>query len=109
MFTFTSGRRALLALAVALSAGACANFPGGKCDSAGCAEDQRIRAEVEKQLNAQSSLRFFGIRVQTRDQVVYLEGAVDTRADQRRAEKIALAVPGVKKVENGLSLLGNGY
>ena len=103
-----SARVALLAVAAALSTGGCAGW-FGRCDSSDCAEDARIRAEVQKQLNESPSLRFFNIHVQTYDQVVYLQGLVDTRVDRGRATDIARGVPGVKTVYNEIGLLGNGW
>ena len=103
---FTSTRLLLAGLAVALSAGACADF--GKCVSAGCVEDARIRADVMSRIDHRPSLRFFNIDVQASDRAVYLGGLVDTEIDRYQAGQIASAVPGVQRVYNGLELMGNG-
>jgi osmotically-inducible protein OsmY len=67
-------------------------------------EDERIRAEVQKQIDEQASLRYDYISVRTVDHVVYLKGLVDTNFDRRQAEAIASAVPGVTKVNDQLAL-----
>jgi osmotically-inducible protein OsmY len=105
---FTSRRLAVLLLAAALSSGALAESSGGKCASTDCLGDANIRAEVQKKLNEQPSLKFFDIHVMAADRAVYLSGIVDTRADRSRAAAIARAVPGVSKVYNDLALSGNG-
>ena len=107
---FRSARVALLAVAAALCTGGCAGF-FGRCDSSAsdCAEDARIRAEVQKQLDESPSLKFFGIHVEAHDRAVYLEGLVDTRVDRNNATDIARAVPGVAMVYNELGLRGNGW
>jgi len=103
---FASARVKVLTLAAALCVGACADFL--KCESAACQEDANLRKEVRQQIDAHSSLKFFSIDVQTHDGAVYLQGAVDTEGDRQRAEVIASAVPGVKRVYNALGLIGNG-
>jgi osmotically-inducible protein OsmY len=95
----------LLALTASLSGAGCAVFE--KCESA-CAEDARLRDEVSKQINARSSLRIFNIDIQTHRHAVYLGGLVDTEVDRGMAGDIAMAVPGVTRVYNGLALMGNG-
>jgi osmotically-inducible protein OsmY len=72
-------------------------------------EDEKIRAEVQKQIDERPALRFYGISVRTFDHVVYLEGLVDTSFDRSQAEAIARAVPGVTKVYDKLELNGNGW
>ena len=106
---FTSMRLTLVALAAALSGAACADFLGDNCGSPQCTQDVAIRSEVVKQINARSSLRFFNIDVQTYHHAVYLEGLVDTGVDRGMAEDVALAVPGVTKVYNGLVIEGNSH
>ncbi len=103
------GRLTLAALAVALSAAGCADLAGYRCTSAACEEDARIRAAVSKQIYEEPALRMFHIDVQTYQRDVYLTGLVDTRVDQSHAERIALGVPGVRRVYNGLTLDGNTW
>jgi osmotically-inducible protein OsmY len=107
---FKSARIALLAAAAALCTGGCAGM-FGRCDSSAsdCAEDARIKAEVQKQLDESPSLKFYSIHVETHNQAVYLEGLVDTRVDRNNAMDVARAVPGVKMVYNELGLRGNGW
>ncbi|HEX4584284.1 MAG TPA: BON domain-containing protein [Burkholderiaceae bacterium] len=102
----TTMRVTLIALAAALSAAACAEF--GKCESAACIEDAKISGEVKRNIDERPSLRIFNIDVQASNRDVYLWGLVDGEMDRSRAEQIASAVPGVKKVYNGLAIMGNG-
>ena len=106
---FISWRLTVVALAAALSGTACAGFLGDNCASPQCTEDVTIRSEVVKQINAYSSLRFFNLDVQAHNHAVYLQGLVDTGLDRDLAEKVALAVPGVSKVYNGLVIEGNSH
>jgi osmotically-inducible protein OsmY len=101
----TSRWLATTALAANLLLAACSVF--GPCDSQ-CREDAKLRDEVQRQINQRTSLRFFSIDVQAHDQSVYLQGLVDTEVDRSAAQQIAMSVPGVKKVYNGLELNGNG-
>jgi len=100
---FTSRRLTVVALAAALSGAACADFLGDN------SQDASLRSEVVKQINARSSLRFFNLDVQAHDHAVYLEGLVDTGVDRDLAEQVALAVPGVSRVYNGLVIEGNSH
>jgi osmotically-inducible protein OsmY len=106
---FTSRRLTVVALAAALSGAACTDFLGDNCASPQCSQDASIRSEVVKQINARSSLRFFNLDVQTHNHAVYLEGLVDTGVDRDLAEQVALAVPGVSRVYNGLVIEGNSH
>jgi osmotically-inducible protein OsmY len=103
-----TGRLTVLAFVAALAGGGCADFLGSKCESAECTDDARISAEVGKQIDAHSSLRFFGIRVWTVNRAVYLDGMVDTEVDRGLAEDVARSVPGVKAVYDWTYLSGNG-
>lgn len=102
MFAFSRLTRSVLASAAVLSTWACASLAGGQCASPECADDARIGAEVQKQIDSRASLRFFNIRVRTVDGVVYLEGTVDTQADRGLVEQVARGVPGVKSVNDGI-------
>ena len=101
----TSRRLTVIALAAVVAAGACTDFR--RCGTPQCLEDRRIRDEVLARINARPSLRFFNIDVQTSDREVYLEGIVDTEIDRGAAGDIAMTVPGVRRVHNGLGLNGN--
>ena len=96
----TSRNLAVLVLAAVMAGCAFARADG---------EDEKLRAEVQKQIDKRPSLKFYGISVRTVDHVVYLEGLVDTNFDRSQAEAIARAVPGVTKVYDRLVLNGNGW
>ncbi|HEX4585262.1 MAG TPA: BON domain-containing protein [Burkholderiaceae bacterium] len=79
----------------------------GAAYAQGSAEDQQIRAEVQKQISEQPSLKFHNISVRTVNHVVYLGGLVDTRAERHQAGHIAGSIPGVTKVYNDVVLNAN--
>ena len=92
----TSRNLTVLVLAAVIAGSAYAKADG---------EDEKIRAEVQKQIDDQPLFRNYDISVRTVDHVVYLKGVVDTNFDRRQAEAIASAVPGVTKVKDQLVLL----
>ena len=96
----TSRYLTVLVLATVMAGSAYAKADGG---------DEKIRVEVQKQIDDRPSLKVYGISVRTVDHVVYLEGLVDTSFDRSQAEAIARAVPGVTKVYDKLELNGNGW
>lgn len=69
-------------------------------------DDAKITVEVQKRIDDRPSLKGLGITVRTTDHVVYLEGIVDTRVSRGEAGEIARETPGVKSVENGLTVPG---
>ena len=96
----TSGNLIVLVLAAVMASSVYARGDG---------EDEKLRAEVQKQIDERPSLKFYGVSVRTVNHVVYLEGLVDTNFDRSQAEAIARAVPGVTKVYDKLVLNGNGW
>ena len=73
----------------------------------GCAtvdprEDTRIEAEVKARLVAEKTANLTRVGVLTTNGVVYLNGAVATAESRRKAETLAAAVPGVRRVVNTL-------
>ncbi len=100
-----SRRTTALAFAAALLGSACAEL--GMCPSTQCSDDARLRDQVLTQINHTGSLRVLKIDVQAHAHAVYLWGIVDTEVDRGMAEQVALAVPGVNRVYNGLVLGGN--
>lgn len=96
----TSRTLTILVLAAIVAGSACAKANG---------DDEKLRAEVQKQIEGRPSLKFYGVSVRTSDHVVYLEGFVDTNFDRSQAEAIARAVPGVTKVYDKLILNGKGW
>lgn len=61
-----------------------------------------IRTMVEYKLIQEKIQKGDGIRVTVEDGTAHLEGAVDSVAQIRRAEKLAYSVPGVQAVRNEL-------
>jgi hyperosmotically inducible periplasmic protein len=89
-----SGRRVGAALALALLAGACASLDPQ--------EDTRIEAEVKARLVGEKSENLTRIDVLSTNGVVYLSGTAETPTAREKAENLAAAVPGVRRVTNTL-------
>ncbi len=67
-------------------------------------DDTTITTKVKAKLFKDSILKGFAISVTTFEGEVTLTGAVDTEAEKKRAESIALSTAGVKKVNNLLKV-----
>src|SRR3954468_8528120 len=67
--------------------------------------DADTKAAVFDALNADSAVRAYDIDVAVRDGVVTLSGLVDLASQRDRAERDALAVPGVASVHNRLRVV----
>lgn len=67
-------------------------------------DDTVVTSRVKTQLIAEEGFDGFDISVETFKGRVQLSGFVDTEVQRDRAESIALAVDGVKSVENNISL-----
>jgi len=90
---------------VALPGGlaACATYR--QCGFAGCPGDATITAVVRSRMTQYPSLEApNSVRVETFDHVVYLYGQVNTDLERAMADSVALAVPGVTRVINSISL-----
>jgi osmotically-inducible protein OsmY len=83
--------------------GACATYR--QCGFAGCPGDANITAVVRSRITQYPSLEApNSVRVETFDHVVYLYGQVNTELERAMADAVALAVPGVTRVVNSISL-----
>ena len=92
-----------LTLVLLLAAGlsGCASF--GKCDPENCTGDAKITADVHALIKEHPEFGPpAGIRVQTINGVVYLNGLVDTDLERLNAAALVLQVPNVKDVVNML-------
>jgi osmotically-inducible protein OsmY len=70
--------------------------------------DEKITAELQSRLDKIADLGPpHSIVVQTRNHVVYLNGAVDTGVEKRMAESIAMQITGVTQVANGIAVSHN--
>jgi osmotically-inducible protein OsmY len=88
----------LLALAVVL-AGVCGTVSGTES-----ADDASVKAQVETALNSDTKLYARHIDVSVKQGVVHLAGFVQRADDIERATKDAASVPGVKTVNNEMTL-----
>jgi osmotically-inducible protein OsmY len=77
--------------------------------ASGCAtvdpwEDARIEAEVKARLVAEKGANLTRLGVQSRQAVVHLSGTVPSEAQKARAESVARAVTGVRRVVSTLEV-----
>lgn len=103
MTTIKLMRLYTLTLTLLLAAGlsGCASF--GKCDAANCTGDAKITADVHALIKEHPEFGPpAGIRVQTINGVVYLNGLVDTDLERLNAGALVLQVANVKDVVNSL-------
>jgi osmotically-inducible protein OsmY len=94
-------RIAALALAAALTLGACAQTASS--DSTGTyVDDSAITAKVKTAILQDPALKVLQIDVTTHENVVQLSGFVDNREMVGRAATVARQVNGVSSVQNNL-------
>ena len=106
--------RLFLLVLLALVLGGCASAvssgygQGGRDASGRTYEEARadnlIRSAVISALVRERSVPAMDIDVRTENGVVTLSGSVPSRTASRKAEQLAAAVPGVRRVENQLSI-----
>ncbi len=96
------GSGASLLLAVLLSTSGCTSLSG---ESAGqYVDDSTITASVKTKLAADKVGTLTRVDVDTTNQVVSLNGIVQTQQEKQRAEELARQVSGVKAVKNNLQI-----
>jgi len=71
--------------------------------------DDRITGEVIAALAASPKVKETDIEVFVRNRRVILTGAVDTLAEKIAAEEIARQIPGVRAVENDITIVTHGH
>ena len=93
---------ASLLLALALSTSGCTSMTG---ESAGqYVDDSTITASVKTKLAADKLASLTRVDVDTTNQVVSLNGIVETQQQKQHAEELARQVSGVKGVKNNLQI-----
>jgi osmotically-inducible protein OsmY len=92
---------AMIALALSLSLGACAQTATSQSTGA-YLDDASITTKVKAAILDDSMLKVTQINVETQENVVQLSGFVDTGAMARHATTVAAGVAGVKSVRNDL-------
>jgi hyperosmotically inducible periplasmic protein len=91
-----------LFLAVLLFLGGCTAMTG---ESAGqYADDSAITTRVKTALAADKAANLTRIEVATTNQVVSLNGIVQSPDQKRRAEEVAKEISGVRRVQNNLQI-----
>lgn len=72
------------------------------------ASDDTITQNVKSMIAQQPALKADHVTVETRQGVVYLKGTVDTPAEKKDLESVAMQTTGVKKVVNGTTVSKGG-
>ena len=95
----------LIALPVGWAVGTtgCASTPT-KESTGEYIDDSVVTTKVKAALFADKLVSGFAVKVVTFKGVVQLSGFVDTAAEKQQAEKVALAVNGVRSVENNITV-----
>jgi len=94
-----------LVLTLILSATGCTSMTG---QSAGqYVDDRTITATVKSKLVADRASNLTRVDVDTTNQVVSLNGIVQTPDQKQRAEELAMQVSGVRRVNNNLQIQRN--
>ena len=94
-----------LVLILILSASGCTSMTG---QSAGqYVDDRTITATVKSKLVADRASNLTRVDVDTTNQVVSLNGIVQTPDQKQRAEELAMQVSGVRRVNNNLQIQRN--
>jgi osmotically-inducible protein OsmY len=97
----------VVSMVLASALAGCAGF--GRCSPENCASDKAALAELNSTLAQHRELGPpADIHTQVINGVAYLSGLVDTDLEVRRAEAIAMQVPGIKEVVNSLSNRNTG-
>lgn len=92
-----------IASVLVLAAGEIGCAAMANCKSEACADDAKITAAVQQQLDHDLQWRAPNvINVQTVDHVVYLSGSVDTAAKKSQAISVARDTKGVDRVVDSI-------
>ena len=70
--------------------------------------DEKLARQVEAKLREDRGLGSYGLKVSVHQGKVTLQGVVDVLADKKRARKLAAEVPGVRSVEDAITLSTDG-
>ena len=90
----------VLAFSIGIASPAFAESPGNYID------DVTITAKVKEAILADSQLKVMEVKVDTNQGTVSLSGAVDTKAQESEAVKVASRIDGVITVTDNLSVKG---
>jgi osmotically-inducible protein OsmY len=90
------------ALALFLSAAGCQSMTGQTAGQ--YVDDSTITSSVKAKLVADKAENFTRIDVDTTNRVVSLNGVVESPEQKTRAEQLAMAVSGVRRVDNNLQI-----
>jgi Predicted periplasmic or secreted lipoprotein len=93
-----------LVLTLILSASSCTSLTGQSTGQ--YVDDRTITASVKTKLVAERASNLTRVDVDTTNQVVSLNGVVQTPDQKQRAEELAMQVSGVRRVNNNLQIQG---
>ncbi|MBO8138600.1 MAG: BON domain-containing protein [Desulfotomaculum sp.] len=70
--------------------------------------DNKLKRKVQDAINADPEMERYGVQADVIDGEVQLTGIVDTMAEKKRLNEIVSRVPGVKRIENGITISTDG-
>lgn len=69
---------------------------------------KKVEKELQRAFKADKDLKGYGLRVEAVEGEARLQGIVDTLIEKERATKLAQDIPGIKKVDNAISISTDG-
>ncbi|MDO7788756.1 BON domain-containing protein [Desulforamulus aquiferis] len=70
--------------------------------------DKEIQGQVQALIDKTNGLKDYGIKAQVQNGEVHLMGLVDTLHERRQLHELISRVPGIKTIENGVSISTDG-
>lgn len=70
--------------------------------------DKEVQAQVQALIDRTNGLKNYGIKAQVQNGEVHLMGLVDTLHERRQLHELISRVPGIKTIENGISISTDG-
>jgi osmotically-inducible protein OsmY len=109
MSSFTTSKKRFAPIAALMLASAlagCATFgeTAGTCQSDGCSTDAKITSDIQSSFNAYPEFGADQLRVQTINNVVYLNGILSVSPERADAEAVARQTPGVTQVVDNIAV-----
>ena len=87
------------------TSGSALDTPASKSNSAETPEDETIRRSLTEALKNDADLRDRAISFTVAKGDINVRGTVQNEAERKRINDLAMAIPGVKSIANGLQVL----
>lgn len=70
--------------------------------------DKELRAQVQALIDKTNGLKDYGIKTQVQNGELHLMGLVDTLHERRQLHELVSRVPGIRSIENGVTISTDG-